>query len=143
MAKLTLTDILDGISLKLHSAYPAGHIYAGSIPQGIKPGDFNIISVTAAQEHKLGVRYSQTAVFDVVYYGRSAECEEYTGIANDAMLLLSDIVTPNGDLLHASFASSRIDTDEKALHIQLSFDVRVCIKADATKMDKLKIEQES
>lgn len=143
MAELTLTDILDGISLKLHASYPSGHIYAGSIPQGIKPGDFNIISVITEQERKLGVRYSQTAVFDVIYYGRSADVSEYTAIAGKAMLLLSDITTPGGDILHASQVSSRTDTDTKTLHISLTFNVFVYIPEDLATMATLQIEQES
>lgn len=143
MAKLALSDILDGISLKLHAAYPAAQIHAGSIKQGIKPGDFNIINVITEQERKLGVRYSQTAVFDVVYYGRSANADEYLKIAGDAMLLLSDIETPQRDILHAASVSSRIDSEEKVLHIGLTFNVLVYINEDVETMATLQIEQES
>lgn len=143
MAELVLTDILDGISLRLHSAYPKAHIHAGSIKQGIKQGDFNIISVIAEQERKLGVRYSQTTVFDVIYYGSSADVSEYTAIAGKAMPLLSDITTPGGDILHASQVSSRTDTDMKVLHINLTFNVFVYIPEDLATMATLQIEQES
>lgn len=142
MAKLILTDILDGISLALHAAYPTANIFSGSIEQGISPGDFNIINVVAEQEHKLGVRYSQTAVFDVVYYGSSANVDAYTGIATDAMLILDSVATPAGDILHAKSMSSRIDTDEKALHIGITYDAQVFLPEEKVEMRTLKIEQE-
>ena len=142
MAELVFTDILDGISLKLHTAYPTAHIFAGSVPQGVAPGDFNIINVTASQEKRLGKQYARSAAFDIVYYGDSANADTYLPIADAVMLLLADIVTPDGDILHAGNMASRIDTEEKVLHITLDFAARVYVSEALTPMASLKIEQE-
>lgn len=142
MAKVTYNDILDGISLALHTAYPTACIYSGTIEQGISPGDFNIINVTTAQEHKLGARFTRTAVFDVVYYGLTADSSEYTGIANDLMLLLDDIVVASTDILHAVSLAGKVDTDEKALHVTVTYAVQVYIPGTGTAMEELAIVQE-
>ncbi|MEG1491384.1 MAG: hypothetical protein RR394_03950 [Oscillospiraceae bacterium] len=75
MFEISTNIILDGITLALHSAYPASHIHGEEVSQGLKPGDFIVKLVTAQQKPITKARMQRIPVFDVLYFPKAGKIE--------------------------------------------------------------------
>lgn len=64
-------DIINGIAVKLHEAFPNVTIYKESIHQGMKEPCFLIMPLESTQDAKLPNRYWRTYFFDVHYFPKS------------------------------------------------------------------------
>jgi hypothetical protein len=56
MSNISFNSILDGVSLKLRSAYPTAQIWSGNVKQNLKDRDFNVVMPLATHTGQLGTR---------------------------------------------------------------------------------------
>lgn len=68
MAELTFNDVFDGVCAALCKAFPDARVYGETVKQGITPGDFNVLPITAAHNKALGARSKRSLTFDVIFY---------------------------------------------------------------------------
>ena len=96
MAEINFNSIYDGVSLALHTAFPAAQVHGGNVKQGLKPGDFNVIMPGAGHAKEVGQRYKRTPTVDVIYYPKAgdAECD---GMAHRLSFVRGSITTPERD----------------------------------------------
>ena len=114
MSEISFKSIFDGVSLALHAAFPAVQVHGGNVKQGLNPGDLNVVMPSAGQSRQVGERFLRTPTLDVIYYPKvgTAECCE---MADQLIMLLRDIATPEGDLIHCT--NSEWSIEEGVLHV--------------------------
>ena len=119
MSEISFKSIYDGVSLALHAAFPAVQVHGGNVKQGLNPGDLNVVMPSAGQSKQVGERFLRTPTLDVIYYPKVgvAECCE---VADQLTMLLRDITTPEGDLIHCTNCEWTIE--EGVLHVLVSYD---------------------
>ncbi len=143
MSEISYNSVFDGISLALHNAYPDREVRASEVNQGLNRGDFTVALVSAGHSKQVGRRYLRSPVFDVIYYPkaegvmRSAEC---IGIADFVTLLLGNITTPEGDVIHGTVLDWTIT--DGVLHVPVRYDHHIYIPQDVETMETLTIQQE-
>lgn len=139
MSEISFKSIFDGVSLALHAAFPAVQVHDGNVKQGLNPGDLNVVMPSAGQSRQVGGRFFRTPTLDVIYYPkeRAAECCE---IADQLIMLLQDITTPEGDLVHCTNSEWSIEGD--VLHVLVSYDYYAYIPREQVLMEILDIEME-
>lgn len=118
MSEISTKHILDGITLALRVEYPDCGIYDGEVQQGLLPGDFNVILVTASQQQIVGERYRRTPLFDVLYYPKGGN-EECYAVADRLCMLLQCIRLPGGDLLRGR--DMDFDVVDDVLHFRVRY----------------------
>ena len=130
---------VDGVSLALHAAFPAVQVHGGNVKQGLNPGDLNVVMPSAGQSKQVGERFLRTPTLDVIYYPKVgvAECCE---VADQLTMLLRDITTPEGDLIHCTNCEWTIE--EGVLHVLVSYDHHAYIPQEPVLMETLDIEME-
>ena len=121
MAEITFKSIYDGVSLALHAAFPAVQVHGGNVKQGLNPGDLNVVMPSAGQSKQVGERFLRTPTLDVT-------------------MLLRDITTPEGDLIHCTNCEWTIE--EGVLHVLVSYDHHAYIPQEPVLMETLDIEME-
>ena len=139
MSEISFKSIYDGVSLALHAAFPAVQVHGGNVKQGLNPGDLNVVMPSAGQSKQVGERFLRTPTLDVIYYPKVgvAECCE---VADQLTMLLRDITTPEGDLIHCTNCEWTIE--EGVLHVLVSYDHHAYIPQEPVLMDTLDIEME-
>lgn len=139
MSEISFKSIFDGVSLALHAAFPAVQVHGGNVKQGLNPGDLNVVMPSAGQSRQVGERFLRTPTLDVIYYPKvgAAECCE---MADQLIMLLRDITTPEGDLIHCT--NSEWSIEEGVLHVMVSYDHHICIPQEPVLMETLDIEME-
>ncbi len=139
MAKIDFNQIYDGVTLALHRAFPDARIHGGTIKQGLKDGDFNVIPISVNHTSELMTRAKRKAVFDAIYYpsdsGGRAECLR---IAHKLPDILGTIRTPNGDKVHCLSFDMTIEDD--VLHCLVDYPHFVYEQDTADSMENLKFE---
>lgn len=138
MAEISTKKILDGITLALHENFPHQQIFDDEIPQGLQPGAFNVILVTASQQQVVGERYKRTPLFDVLYYPRHGR-EDCLGVADILSLLLKIIPLPGGDLIRGT--EMEFEIIDGVLHFYVRYTHYVRSAPNEEKMDNLKLIQ--
>lgn len=139
MSEINFNSIFDGVSLALHAAFPASKVHGGNVKQGLSPGDFNVVLLSAGHTKEVGQRYKRTPVVDVIYYPAGGEVDCYDK-ADAITQLLGSIKTPQGDTIHAASCEWQVDGD--VLHVFLRYDHSIFIVQTQTLMETLHIEQE-
>lgn len=139
MSEINFNSIFDGVSLALHAAFPASKVHGGNVKQGLSPGDFNVVLLSAGHTKEVGQRYKRTPVVDVIYYPVGGEVDCYDK-ADAITQLLGSIKTPQGDTIHAASCEWQVDGD--VLHVFLRYDHSIFIVQTQTLMETLHIEQE-
>ncbi len=138
MAEINFSSIYDGVSLKLHAAFPASHVHGGNVKQGLSLGDFNVVMASAEHAKQVGQRYRRKPLVDVIYYAKNeADCYDMAGRLT---LLLGSITTPEGDIIHAK--SCEWTAEDGVLHVLLTYDHHIYLVQDHEPMETLHIEQE-
>ena len=139
MSEISFKSIYDGVSLALHAAFPAVQVHGGNVKQGLNPGDLNVVMPSAGQSKQVGERFLRTLTLDVIYYPKVgvAECCE---VADQLTMLLRDITTPEGDLIHCTNCEWTIE--EGVLHVLVSYDHHAYIPQEPVLMETLDIEME-
>ena len=139
MSEISFKSIYDGVSLALHAAFPAVQVHGGNVKQGLNPGDLNVVMPSAGQSKQVGERFLRTPTLDVIYYPKVgvAECCE---VADQLTMLLRDITTPEGDLIHCTNCEWTIE--EGVLHVLVSYDHHAYIPQEPVLMETLDIEME-
>lgn len=141
MANINFNSIFDGVTLALHAAFPDSRVHGGNVKQGLKPGDFNVIMPGAGHAKEVGQRYRRAPEFDVIYYPKTsphaAECYD---VADQLMVVLGSITTPEGDIIHASSLKWQMQDD--VLHIMAEYAHCVHIPLVQEAMETLTIKQE-
>lgn len=139
MSEISFKSIFDGVSLALHAAFPAVQVHGGNVKQGLNPGDLNVVMPSAGQSRQVGERFLRTPTLDVIYYPKvgAAECCE---MADQLIMLLRDITTPEGDLIHCT--NSEWTIEEGVLHVMVSYDHHIYIPQEPVLMETLDIEME-
>lgn len=139
MAEISFNQVYDGVTLTLHRAFPKARIHGGSVEQGLKDGDFNVLPLSANHTAEIGSRASRRPLFDVIYYpsraGGRAECLQ---IADKLPQILSTITTPNGDVLHCT--TFDITIEEDALHATVGYTHFVYTPQEQETMNHLYID---
>lgn len=114
-AELTLNDVFDGVCAALRKAFPGARIYGKTVKQGITPGDFNVLPITAAHDKALGARFNRTLTFDVIFYPHDqngaetrSECLKIAEILPE---ILSSIPTRTGCNVGCTSFESTITDD--------------------------------
>lgn len=138
MSEISFNSIRDGVSLALHAAFPSVQIHGGSVKQGLKAGDFNVVMPVAGHKQEVGQRYKRTPTVDVIYYPQkdNAECYDVT---DQLTAVLESITTPAGDVVHA--ASCTWNVTDGVLHVLLTYDHFVYRPHEEVMMGELEIEQ--
>lgn len=140
MSEVTFNSILDGVSKALHAAFPPPvQVHGGSVKQGLKPGDFNLVMPTAGHTKEVGHRYKRTSTVDVIYYPKRGAAECYD-IAQRLPFILESITTPEGDVIHGTI--SELTVQDGVLHVLVRYDHHIYIPQEQTAMETLRIEQE-
>lgn len=139
MSEINFNSIFDGVSLALHAAFPASKVHGGNVKQGLSPGDFNVVLLSAGHTKEVGQRYKRTPVLDVIYYPAGGEVDCYDK-ADKLTQLLGSIKTPQGDTIHAASCEWQVDGD--VLHVFLRYDHSIFIVQTHDLMETLHIEQE-
>lgn len=139
MSEINFNSIFDGVSLALHAAFPASKVHGGNVKQGLSPGDFNVVLLSAGHTKEVGQRYKRTPVVDVIYYPAGGEVDCYDK-ADKLTQLLDSIKTPQGDTIHAASCEWQVDGD--VLHVFLRYDHSIFIVQTHDLMETLHIEQE-
>lgn len=139
MSEINFNSIFDGVSLALHAAFPASKVHGGNVKQGLSPGDFNVVLLSAGHTKEVGQRYKRTPVVDVIYYPAGGEVDCYDK-ADKLTHLLGSIKTPQGDTIHAASCEWQVDGD--VLHVFLRYDHSIFIVQTHDLMETLHIEQE-
>jgi len=138
VAEINFMAIFDGVTLALHSAFPAANIHGGAVGQDLHPGDFCVVPVAPRHTAAMGKRAKQSIVFDVIYYptetGGRAEC---LGIAHTLAGILETITTPNGDKAHCYKQESTIEDD--VLHCSVSYTYFAYTASENTPMETLSL----
>lgn len=139
MSEINFKSIYDGVSLALHAAFPAVQIHGGNVKQGLSPGDLNVVMPSAGHTRQVGSRYLRTPTLDVIYYPKNGavECCE---VADQLTVLLQDITTPEGDLIHCTNCEWTIE--EGVLHVLVSYDHHIYTPREQVNMETLDIEME-
>lgn len=139
MSEISFKSIFDGVSLALHAGFPAVQVHGGNVKQGLNPGDLNVVMPSAGQSKQVGERFLRTPTLDVIYYPKVgvAECCE---VADQLTMLLRDITTPEGDLIHCTNCEWTIE--EGVLHVLVSYDHHAYIPQEPVLMETLDIEME-
>lgn len=119
MSEINFNSIFDGVSLALHAAFPASKVHGGDVKQGLSPGDFNVLMLSAGHIREVGQRFRRTPVVDVIYYPASGEADCYD-MADKLTQLLGSIKTPQGDVVHT--ASCDWQFGDGVLHVLLRYD---------------------
>ena len=109
---------------------------AGRPTAGRQEGD---APPSAGQSKQVGERFLRTPTLDVIYYPKVgvAECCE---VADQLTMLLRDITTPEGDLIHCTNCEWTIE--EGVLHVLVSYDHHAYIPQEPVLMETLDIEME-
>jgi hypothetical protein len=139
MSEINFNSIYDGVSLALHAAFPDVQVHGGEVKQGLIPGDLNVIMPGAGNAKEVGQRYRRTPTVDVIYYPKEGRAECYD-MAHRLTLVLGDITTPQGDLIHARSMDWNVTDD--VLHMIVSYDHFVYIQQEQDMMETLTIKQE-
>ena len=139
MSEINFNSIFDGVSLALHAAFPASKVHGGNVKQGLSPGDFNVVLLSAGHTKEVGQRYKRTPVVDVIYYLAGGEVDCYDK-ADKLTQLLGSIKTPQGDTIHAASCEWQVDGD--VLHVFLRYDHSIFIVQTHDLMETLHIVQE-
>lgn len=139
MAALTFKSVYDAVTLALHAAFPAVQVHGGNVKQGLNPGDLNVVMPAAEQSKQVGERFFRSPTLDVIYYPKdgAAECCD---VADQLTLILRDITTPEGDLIHCTNCEWSIE--EGVLHVMVRYDHHVYIPQEQVLMETLDIEME-
>lgn len=142
MSEINFNSIFDGVSLALHTAFPDRQIHGGSVKQGLKPGDLNVLMPGSGHSKEVGERYRRTPLVDVIYYPKgtrevTAECCD---MAHELTVVLGSITTPEGDVVHATSMAWQM-TDE-VLHVTARYDHFVRIVDNPENMETLQVIQE-
>ena len=122
MAELTYNEVFDGVSAALKAQYPSKDIFGKRIGQGLTPGAFNVIPISATSEAQLGSRQKKKITFDVIYYPQNdtnTEFSECLSVADALPFVLSTITTPNGNKLHSTVHESK--NEDGVAHCIVSF----------------------
>lgn len=93
MTALTFNDIFDGVCAALRKAFPDAPIYGGTVKQGITPGTFNVLPITATHNKALGVRSKRSANFDVIFYPNDQNGAETRAECLKIALILPEVLT--------------------------------------------------
>ncbi|MCB6365641.1 hypothetical protein LI291_05535 [Intestinibacillus massiliensis] len=139
MSDINFSSIYDGVTLAVHAAFPAAHVYGGNVRQGIKPGDFNVIMPSAGHVKQVGRRYLRTPTLDVIYYPATGMGDCYQ-TADILVRVLESITTPEGDLIHCT--SCEWSVDDGVLHVLVGYDHYTYTPLEQELMETLDIEME-
>lgn len=139
MSEISFKSIYDGVSLVLHTVFPAVQVHGGNVKQGINPGDLNVVMPSAGHARQVGERFFRTPTLDVIYYPKKgmAECCE---VADTLTKALQDITTPEGDLLHCTNCGWNVEAG--VLHVLVNYDHHIYIPQEPVLMETLDIEME-
>ena len=142
MAEISFNDVFDAVTLALHNAFPDAHIWGEDMDQGVSPGDFNVLPITANHTFRLGSRAERTSTFDVIYSpstsGGRVECLTRAQIMP---YVLEHVTTAAGDHLHCSSFSHNITDD--VLHCIVSYNHFVLSTTEKDEMRALVIKEVS
>ena len=139
MSEISFNSIRDGVSLALHTAFPApAEIHGGNVKQGLKAGDFNVVMPGAGHNLELTRRYKRTPTLDVIYYPKHGKAECYD-VADRLTAVLESITTPEGDVVHAT--SCEWTVTGGVLHVLVGYDHFVYKPSEEIMMETLKIDQ--
>lgn len=92
MAALTFNDVFDGVCAALRKAFPDAPIYGGTVKQGITPGAFNVLPITATHDKALGARSKRSANFDVIFYPDDQNGAEMRAECLEIALILPEVL---------------------------------------------------
>lgn len=139
MSEISYNSVFDGVSLLLHASFPDRQVHGGNVKQGIKNGDFNVVMPSAGQIKQLAQRFRRTPTVDVIYYPKAGAAECYD-MADRLSILLQDIETPEGDLLHCT--SCDWSVADGALHVLVGYTHHIYTPQEQIEMETLEIQQE-
>ncbi len=139
MSEIGFNSIFDGVTLALHTAFPApARVHGDEVKQGLKPGDFNVTMPSAGHSLELTRRYKRTPILDVIYYPKCGKAECYD-VADKLTSVLESITTPAGDVIHAT--SCEWTVTDGVLHVLVGYDHFVYKTREEILMETLKIDQ--
>lgn len=139
MAEINYKQILDGVTLALHRAYPNARIHSGTVSQDLQAGDYNVLPVTVSHTAQLGTRAQRKVIFDIVYYPTDAGgCVECLEQADNLPKILGTVITPNGDAIHC--LSFEHTVSDNVLHCTVAYPFFVYDTQTNDSMEILTIE---
>lgn len=140
MSEISFKSIYDGVSLALHAAFPAVQVHGGNVKQGLNPGDLNVVMPSAGQSKQVGERFPPHPYPGCHLLPQGLGVAECCEVADQLTLLLRDITTPEGDLIHCTNCEWTIE--EGVLHVLVSYDHHAYIPQEPVLMETLDIEME-
>ena len=122
MAEISLSSILDGVTLALHAAFPNSKIHDDAITQGLADGDIQVIGLTADFSGELSEREKNTVSVSVTYYpsaeGGLAEC---TSAGEKMKNALGMIKTPEGDIIHGLSPDLNVGNGDRPVILSIRY----------------------
>lgn len=116
-----LSDIVNGISIKLNSIFGDGYeIYGDEVEQGLQEPGFFIKPLKVLSKPLLGKRKQRTYPFDIAYFPLKGN-DEMMEVSEKALDGLEYITLLNGDILRAISPESEII--DGVLHISVKYIV--------------------
>ena len=125
-----ITDIINGIAIKLKQAHPNTTIYRESVPQGLKEPCFIILPLEPTQEAKLPNRYWRTYPFDIHFFPKSTDAPkaEMYAMAEALFFELEHIFCCENVVRGAKM---RYEIVDNVLHFFVNYDMFVKQKVTA------------
>lgn len=116
-----LSDIVNGISIKLNSIFGSGYkIYDENVEQGFDEQSFFIKPLKVINQPFLSKRKKRTYPFDIAYFPKDGN-EEMMEVSDKALDGLEYITLVNGDMLRGTSLQAEIVDD--VLHISVNYAV--------------------
>ena len=120
MNKISFKEMYDAVSRKIKTAYPQKKIRSSSIHQNLEVGEFNLIPLSATITNQIGNRVQIKVIFDCLYYCESYE--EMLDISQDLPLVLSQVKTKSGDVIHGLLNNPTTEFADDVLHCIVSYE---------------------
>lgn len=142
MTGLTYNDIFDAVCAALHEMFPKANIYGETVKQGIVPGDFNVLPITASHDKELGARSRRSLTFDVIYYPNGQNSAEERAECLKIALALPEVLTtiPTRAGCNVGCTSFESTITDDVLHCIVKYPHFVYTPNDMDKMETLAIK---
>lgn len=137
MAEICFHSVFEAVRLALCRAFPQAQVL-GEAGQGAAPGGFTVQMTGGGQEKVSGRRYRRRSALEVVYFPKGG-AEDCYRMADQLLLLLESVVTPEGDTLQAGECSWAYT--DGALHVQAAYEHFVYLPQEEVPMETLHIDQ--
>ena len=122
MAKISLSSVLDGITLALHEAFPDTKIHGDTVTQNLADGDIQVVGFISGFADEPAEREKATVNVTVAYYpsaeGGICEC---ISAGEKMKKALGMIKTPEGDIIPGLSPSLDIGNGDSPVILSIKY----------------------